>query len=95
MDRGRLVVIVICIVILLLTYFDRRAGGRWGVLQTVIVLAFLFFGMYAGQIVDPGNNGFSFFFGAIGMGCAFLITWLLARLIDASRERRRIRREHL
>ena len=70
MDRGLLVVIVVYIVILLLTYFDRRAGGRWGVLKIVVALALLFFGMYAAQIVDPGNkdtsHGFSFFFGAIG-----------------------------
>ena len=56
MDRGLLFVIVVYIVILLLTYFDRRAGGRWGVLKIVVALALLFFGMYAAQIVDPGNK---------------------------------------
>jgi hypothetical protein len=71
-------------------------GGARGALQAVIFTAFLLYGTQLAQTVDPGNlesvRVAVFLFGAVAAGVAFLVTWLLSRLVDTTRARRRVQR---
>jgi hypothetical protein len=68
--------------------------GKRGALLAVIFTAFLLNGTQFAQTVDPSDldsvRG-AFLFGAVAAGVAFLAVWLLSRLVDTIRERRRAR----
>jgi hypothetical protein len=70
--------------------------GTRGALQAVMFSAFLLYGTQLAQTVDPGNlesvRIAVFLFGAGAAGVAFLVTWLLSRLVDTIRERRKLQR---
>jgi hypothetical protein len=68
--------------------------GKRGALLAVIFTAFLLNGTRLAQMVDPSildSMRGAFLFGAIAAGVAFLAVWLLSRLVDMIRERRRAR----
>jgi hypothetical protein len=68
--------------------------GKRGALLAVIFTAFLLTGTRFATTVDPGNlesvRVAVFLFGAVAAGVAFLVTWLLSRLVDTTRARRRV-----
>jgi uncharacterized membrane protein len=90
-----LVLFVIGALTLIVLVYWLLQGTR-GALQAVLFTAFLLYGTQLAQTLDPGNlesvRVAVFLFGAVAAGVAFLVTRLLSRLIDTTRERRRVQR---
>jgi hypothetical protein len=66
--------------------------GKRGALQALLLTAFLLYGIEFAKTMDFDSLDAvfaMFLFGACGAVLAFLLTWMLSRVVDAVREWRR------